>query len=154
MAAQCQTPPRLSLLTPQGLAGQWRLYQLSTSVTSRYSFYFSSTAAQPSLHTIITSQACVLCFYVFVICCICVFFKRISQSAVRSPQRSILQFSNYFFKVSSTLNPCHIPGRSHREGKKIHLLSAFEPASQEHPGIKVWEKISAKGEIILSYYID
>lgn len=33
-------------------------------------------------------------------------------------------------------------------------LSAFEPSSQEPPEIKECEKISAKGEINLSYYID
>lgn len=38
--------------------------------------------------------------------------------------------------------------------KTAHVLSAFEPWSQEHHGIKEWEKISAKGEINLSYYID
>lgn len=38
--------------------------------------------------------------------------------------------------------------------KEATFYQAFEPSSQEYPGIKEWEKISAKGEIILSYYID
>lgn len=57
-------------------------------------------------------------------------------------------------------NPLHAQGLlarylSYLEGpKKGQLLSTFESFSQEHPETKEWEKISAKGEIILSYYID
>lgn len=53
------------------------------------------------------------------------------------------------FKVSSTLM-----SHTWQLQKTDRNLSAFEPSSQEPPEIKECEKISAKGEINLSYYID
>lgn len=74
----------------------------------------------------------------------------------QSYQRAVTQLSDpvYPSTASTSRSPhpsCHIPGSLRI---KVHVPSAFEPASQEHPGMKEWDKIRAKGEIILSYYID
>lgn len=62
---------------------------------------------------------------------------------------SCLPFKYKNFKVSSTLM-----SHTWQLQKTDRNLSAFEPSSQEPPEIKECEKISAKGEINLSYYID